>query len=661
MAGIVGQRLGNYRLVSLLGQGGFAQVYLGEHQRLGTQAAIKLLSTHLSDDEVEKFLAEARIIARLEHPHIVRILDFDVEQDVPFLVMSYAPNGTVRRRYPKGTRLPLDIILTYLKQAADALQFAHATKLIHRDIKPENMLLGRHNEMLLSDFGIAIVAHSSRSQSMQEIIGTISYMAPEQIQGRPRPASDQYALGMIVYEWLCGAHPFHGTAAEIATQHLHADPPSLCELIPGMPPAIEAVVLKALEKDPHSRFASVLEFATAFELACQGFLPATTTMLSDPAGRLLSATQAPEQASFYSSLTLAESKLEMPKGGKHGVSRRALLFGTIGIVGLAGTCSFLGLLALSHKPALGNTLVTYTGHLSPVATVAWSPDGKRIASGSGDQTVQVWDATSGGHLFIYRGHTTNINAVAWSPARTNQRIASASGNSFFGGEHVVQIWNAATGVHILTYEGHTQPVHTVAWSPNGTRVASGSEDKTVQVWDARSGSRMLSFTGHKALVSAVAWSPDGTRIASASNDETVQVWDAHFAMPIFLFSHTSTVNAVAWSPDGTRIASASGNFFLGGEHSVQVWDAATGVHILTYIGHAAPVSTVAWSPDSKRIAPASAGVDKTVQIWDATSGTPIFTYRGHTLGVNAVAWSPDGKLIASASNDGTVRVWQASL
>src|SRR6266699_2948955 len=613
MADSVGQRLGNYRLVRLLGQGGFAQVYLGEHQRLGTQAAIKLLSTHLSDDEVEKFLAEARIIARLEHPHIIRILDFDVEQDVPFLVMSYAPNGTMRRRFPKGTRLPLDNILTYLKQAADALQYAHVTKLIHRDIKPENLLLGRQNEMLLSDFGIAIVAHSSRSQSMQEIIGTISYMAPEQIQGKPRPASDQYALGVIVYEWLCGSHPIHGTTAEIATQHLHANPPPLRELIPGMPPAIEAVVHKALEKDPHRRFASVQEFATAFEQACQSFLPATTAMPAGPAGRLLSATQAPGQASFYASPTLAGSELELPKAGRRGVSRRALLFGTIGIVGFAGTCGCLALLALSHKPALGNTLVTYTGHLSPVATVAWSPDGNRIASGSGDQTVQVWDASSGAHPFIYRGHTTNINAVAWSPARTNQRIDSASGNSFFGGEHVVQIWNAATGVHILTYEGHTQPVHTVAWSPNGTRIASGSEDKTVQIWDARSGSQMLSFTGHKAQVSAVAWSLDGTRIASASNDETVQIWDAHSALPIFRFNHTSTVNTVAWSPDGKSIASAS------------------------------------------------AGVDKTVQIWDATSGAPIFTYRGHTLGVNAVAWSPDGKLITSASNDGTVRVWQASL
>src|SRR6266568_5826781 len=207
MADSVGQRLGNYRLVRLLGQGGFAQVYLGEHQRLGTQAAIKLLSTHLSDDEVEKFLAEARIIARLEHPHVIRILDFDVEQDIPFLVMSYAPNGTLRQRYPKGTRLPPDSILTYLKQAAGALQYAHDAKVIHRDIKGENLLLGRHDEMLLSDFSIAVVAHSSRSQSTQEIVGTVSYMAPEPIQGKPRPASDQYALGVVSYEWLCGCLP----------------------------------------------------------------------------------------------------------------------------------------------------------------------------------------------------------------------------------------------------------------------------------------------------------------------------------------------------------------------------------------------------------------------------------------------------------------------
>ena len=133
----VGQFLGNYRLVRLLGRGGFAQVYLGEHVRLETQAAIKLLSTHLAANDAEQFLREARTIARLEHPHIIRILDFDFdrEEDTPFLVMSYAPNGTLRPRYPRGTRLPPERLLAYLKQTASALQYAHDARMIHRDVK----------------------------------------------------------------------------------------------------------------------------------------------------------------------------------------------------------------------------------------------------------------------------------------------------------------------------------------------------------------------------------------------------------------------------------------------------------------------------------------------------------------------------------------------
>jgi WD40 repeat protein len=660
MTGTTGQRLGNYRLVRLLGQGGFAKVYLGEHVRLGTQSAIKLLATHLSDTEAEKFLAEARTIARLEHPHIIRILDFDVEQDIPFLVMSYAPNGTLRQRYPVGIRPPLDVILAYLKQVAAALQYAHDEKLIHRDIKPENLLIGRHNELLLSDFGIAMVAHSSHSQSTQEIMGTLSYMAPEQILGRPRPSSDQYALGIIVYEWLCGNQPFQGTAAEISAQHLQAEPPSLCEQVPGMPLALEAVVLKALEKDPHRRFSSVQEFAVALEHACQNVLPATLRLFSNHTSAMSSAIpNTPGQVSFYASPTVTDVTLQASKERKHGIPRRALLTGAVGIAGLTAIGGGLIWWTRLQKPPLGSTLVTYTGHLNTVTSVAWSPNGTRIASGSWDQTVQVWDATSGTHPLIYRGHTTNVNAVAWSPLHTSQRIASASGNNFFKGDFVVLVWNPATGGHLLTYSGHTQPVHTAAWSPNGAHIASGGEDKTVQVWDASNGSPLLSYPRHTDMISAVAWSPDGRRIASASNDFTVQVWDALTGTPIYTCNHTSTVNAVIWSPDGKRIASASGNIFLGSGFGIQVWNSATGVHLFTYRGHTSPVSTLAWSPDGKRIASASAGLEKTVRIWDATSGATLFTYRGHTLGVNTVAWSPDGALIASGSLDGTVRVWSA--
>ncbi len=262
MADRVGQHLGNYRLLRLLGQGGFADVYLGEHLHLNTRAAIKVLHTHLTSQDIELFRTEARTIARLVHPHIVRILDFDVQEDLPFLVMDYAPKGTLRKHHPPGAPLPLVGIISYVQEVAAALQYAHAQGLIHRDIKPENLLLAGNHEVLLSDFGLAIIAQSARSQQIQETAGTIAYMAPEQLQGHPRPASDQYALGILVYEWLSGAHPFHGSFVEIASQHLSVSPPSLRTRLPTLPPAVEDVVMRALAKDPEARFASVQTFVT---------------------------------------------------------------------------------------------------------------------------------------------------------------------------------------------------------------------------------------------------------------------------------------------------------------------------------------------------------------------------------------------------------------
>ncbi len=269
MADLVGQQLGNYRLLRLLGEGGFAEVYLGEHIHLGTHAAIKVLRTQLISDDVDKFRIEARTIARLIHPHIVRVLDFGVEGKTPFLVMDYAPHGTLRQRHPYRTRLPLDTIISYVKQVADALQYAHNQRLVHRDIKPENMLIGLRNEILLSDFGIAIISQSSRYQSAQDMAGTIAYMAPEQIQAHPRPASDQYSLGIVVYEWLSGDRPFHGSFTEIAIKHSVVLPPPLREKVPTISPVVERVVLTALAKDPKERFGSVQAFANALEQACQ--------------------------------------------------------------------------------------------------------------------------------------------------------------------------------------------------------------------------------------------------------------------------------------------------------------------------------------------------------------------------------------------------------
>jgi serine/threonine protein kinase len=281
----VGQQLGNYRLTRLLGAGGFAEVYLGEHIYLNTTAAIKLLHTQLDDQfTADYFLNEARTIAQLVHPNIVRTLDFGIEGGItPFLVMDYAPNGTLRARHPRNSRVPLPQVVTYVKEMASALQYAHDRKLVHRDVKPENMLVGRNNEILLSDFGIAVVAQTSRSQSEGDIAGTVAYMAPEQIQAHPRPASDQYSLATVAYEWLSGEVPFNGTWTEIVIKQTSAQPEPLRKRV-QLSPQVDAVIMRALAKDPAQRFGSVREFAQALEEASTGIQRAfSATTVSDTA------------------------------------------------------------------------------------------------------------------------------------------------------------------------------------------------------------------------------------------------------------------------------------------------------------------------------------------------------------------------------------------
>jgi len=265
--------LGRYRLLGLLGSGEYAQVYLGEHVYLKTQAAIKVLHTQLAGDELESFLTEARALAHLVHPHIVRVLDFGVERGLPYLVMDYAQDGTLRQLHPPGTALTCANVLRYVQQIASALQYAHYHQVIHRDIKPENMLVGRNNEVLLSDFGIAALSPGTGGENRRTAEGTCAYMAPEQFRGQPCPASDQYALGIMVYEWLTGMRPFGGGEIELMLQHQSTPPPSLCGKVATLPSAVEQVVLQSLAKRPEDRFASVSAFAEALARACGAASP----------------------------------------------------------------------------------------------------------------------------------------------------------------------------------------------------------------------------------------------------------------------------------------------------------------------------------------------------------------------------------------------------
>jgi len=260
----LGQHVGGYRLLRQLGRGSFGAVYLAEHLHNHSQAAVKLLRFHLNDPEdFKEFLNEARTM-RLRHPHIVPLFDFGLTRDnTPYLVMEYAAGGTLRQRNPKGTKLSFDILDSYVSQLASALQYAHDHRVIHRDVKPENVLLRADGALLLSDFGIAKVLEQSSLVSLQTQVGTPAYMAPEQSRGKPCPASDQYSLAVMVYEWLAGRLPFQGASLEVMLQHRVDEPPSLQEFCLAVPIPVEQVVMQALKKTPEERFKTVEQFAQA--------------------------------------------------------------------------------------------------------------------------------------------------------------------------------------------------------------------------------------------------------------------------------------------------------------------------------------------------------------------------------------------------------------
>jgi eukaryotic-like serine/threonine-protein kinase len=592
MSDRIGQQIGHYRLERLLGHGGFADVYLGEHIYLGTCAAIKILDTHLSATEIEHFRQEARIIAQLEHPHIVRILDFGVEDDIPFLVMSYAPNGSLRQRYTAGVPLALETVIAFVKQIASALYYAHQAKVVHRDVKPENILLGRNNEILLSDFGLAIVSQNSSQQQIQDVSGTIAYMAPEQARGKPQPASDQYALALIAYEWLSGKRPFHGTYEEVMVQHAFNRPPSLSEYLPAITPALDAIIMRALEKDPHLRFSTVQDFARTLE----------ETHLAG-----LGITLAPSSLATYYEDTAAQIQIAVPNAAERvkpgadtiytvawSPDKRRIAYG-----GRGHTIQVRG-------ATTGDSTLAYQKHSRSVTIIAWSPDGQSIASTGLDRTIHIWDVASGETKAIYTGHNGIVSALDWSP--DNKYIASTSN----GTDNTIHVWVATSGQLQIAYKGHAQWVRTIAWSPNGKAVASGAWHE-IHIWDCMQARRLFSYRGHPSWIRAIDWSPNGTRIASAGEENSVQIWEplnkGHLITEYH--GHDDWVGTMLWSPDGAWIASASK------DQKVHIWDTETASNVSLHHVRTASAYAITWLSDSKHVV--SANGNGSVQVWNIKS------------------------------------------
>ena len=723
--------IGDYELLDELGRGGMGVVYKARQSKLNRLVALKMIlaGEYAGEREVARFRTEAEAVARLQHPNIVQIFEVGEHDGHPYFSLEFVDGGSLAQKLD-GTPLPPQQAARLVETLARAMHAAHQAGVVHRDLKPANVLLTADGTPKITDFGLAKKLEDAAGPTgSNAIMGTPSYMAPEQAGGdsnKVGPPADVYALGAILYELLTGRPPFKAaTPLDTVLQVVNDEPVPPRKLQSKTPRDLDTICLKCLQKAPGKRYATAADLAEDLRR-----FQAQEPIQARPVGRLERgvkwAKRRPAVAALLAALVLAalglvgggawftislqnalgaerdalgsaKASAEAERGAKEKaqnekvqadaartkaewlayagqitLAQREWQDGDVGHArDLLGACQGnLRGWEYDYLDTLFNkNQRTLRGHTGRVTSVAFSPDGKRLVSGSQDNTVKVWDAQTGQETLTLKGHTGAVRSVAFSP--DGKRLVSGSQDG------TVKVWDAQTGQETLTLKGHTLWVTSVAFSPDGKRLVSGSQDCTVKVWDAQTGHESLTLKGHTGGITSVAFSPDGKRLVSGSQDGTVKVWDAQtgqetltlkghtgrFTSVVFswdaqtgqetrtLKGHTGKVYSVAFSPDGKRLASG------GYDNTVKVWDAQTGQETLTLKGHFGPVRSAAFSPDGKRLV--SGSYDSTLKVWDAQTGQETLTLKGHAGWVNSVAFSPDGKHLVSGSADGTIKVWDA--
>jgi WD40 repeat protein/tetratricopeptide (TPR) repeat protein len=704
-AGALAEAVPGYEILGELGRGGMGVVYKARQTGLGRVVALKMIlsGSHAGQDQVARFKREAEAIARLQHPNIVQVHEVGESDGRPFFSLEFCEGGSLDKK-TAGSPLPPEQAARLTESLALAIGAAHQANVIHRDLKPANVLLSGDGTPKVTDFGLAKKLDEAGQTQTGEVMGTPSYMAPEQAEGKKEigPAADVYALGAILYDLLTGRPPFKAaTTLDTLMQVVADEPVPPRQLNAKVPRDLETVCLKCLRKDPRQRYASAEELAEDLGRWQRG-----EPVKARPLGRIARvvkwARRRPAVAGLLAAIVVltlgalttitglyrnavAEgkrareqegiAKTEKERAEKQLERSERLLYASqiqaaqreweVGNVARAwehlDSCRW-DYRGIEHRylyTLFNHNHVTFRGHAGPVTSVAVSSNGELIASGSQDNTVKVWDARTGQELRTLKGHTNPVTSVVFSS--DGGRIVSSSE---FG---PVKVHDARTGKELLTltgtYTGTSGTVSSLAVSSDGGCVVIGSQDGTVTVWDARAGKKLLTFKGHPSRVmirmwvspssvNSVAISGNGGLIASGSWDNTVKVWDARTGKKVHtLNGHTGAVTSVAISGDGGLIASGSQ------DKTVKVWDARTGKELRTLNGHTGSVHGVAISGDGGLIA--SGSQDWTVKVWDGRSGKVLHTLTGHTGAVRSVAVSGDGRLIASGG-DITVRVWDGN-
>jgi serine/threonine protein kinase len=573
--------LPDFEILEEIGRGGMGIVYRARKISDQQIVAIKVIrKDRLQHEEaVRRFRREAQAAARLSHPNIVRVFDFDRAGATHYLVMEYVNGITLERLVEQQGPLAIPQACDFIRQAALGLQHAHEQALVHRDIKPSNLMVSpvptendppaTAYQVKLLDMGVARVLQlgaQSPGESLSTltqggaVIGTADYVAPEQLED-PHGAdirADLYSLGCTFYFLVTGQVPFPGGSllSKLDKQRWH-DPTALTQLRGDIPPAVARLVRKLMEKRPADRFLTPADLAEALALLARhgydnpplprlefkeirrmiGHADAALSVRFAPDGRHL-ASGGKDGMLLYWDVETGQIVRRFPK---HPQEIRSIAFSPASDH-IASASGF----TVRLYDVRGQELRRFSGHSGSIKCLAFSADGKRLITGSDDKTIRLWDVSTGREIQRFSRHTAGITALAFRADTT--QFASASR------DQTVRLWDLRSGLEVGTLDAHAGTVLDIAVSPDGRSLASAHFDTILRVWNIENGSEQGRCIGHKQMVSALAFTPDGKRLLSAGQDQTLRLWDlATFTELSCAVLHSAGIHAQSVSPDGGRI------------------------------------------------------------------------------------------------------------
>ncbi|MCE2662021.1 MAG: serine/threonine protein kinase [Microcystis sp. 53602_E8] len=596
---------GKYRVSRLLSDTtGFGIVY--EAFEGFTAKILKVLQEKWNNDPkaVELFKREYDVLLELSRQNVTGVPRADTYfqystregKILHCLVMEKVEGINLEQWLKQYDKLSQKRAFKWLREITLILDKIHQQNWLHRDIKPPNIMLRNSGELVLIDFGTAREETQTYHQKVkgQQVTGITSagYTPNEQQHGQAVIQSDFHALGRTFVHLLTGKHPLEiydavndVLAWREETENIH---PLLLDFIdelmgrlPKNRPANTRVILQRLD-----------------EIERQLKLPTITPNRPSP------------PAANPQPVVTQKQPPVIPK--------------------------------INPSPPVSPVDKTLTGHSGQVYSLAYSPDGRYLASGSSDKTIKIWETATGTELRTLTGHSMTVWSVAYSP--DGRYLASGSLDK------TIKIWEVATG-KVRTLTGHYMTFWSVAYSPDGRYLASGSSDKTIKIWETATGKELRTLAGHSKGVWSVVYSPDGRYLASGSSDKTIKIWEVATGQELrTLTGHSEGVLSVAYSPDGRYLASGIG------DGAIKIWEVATVRELRTPTRHSEVVRSVAYSPDGRYLA--SGSQDKTIKIWEVATGNELRTLTGHSETVFSVAYSPDGRYLASGSADKTIKIWR---